>query len=105
MVAPISTEDKHRSNQHQARPTSFSMCDKFDLAIGEVKKTGSPDTQDVDFHYSFGMLYNDADTFYNLTEAQNANGNYSKARENMEIILKLSPENARFSKINSQFGI
>ncbi len=74
-------------------------------ALKHLEKAVEYDTEDVDYHYSFGMLYSDADAFCSLAEAQHASGKYSEARENLEKAIKLNPQNPHFSKIKSQLGL
>ncbi len=84
---------------------SYFFMGNLGEALKHLEKAVEYDTEDVDYHYSFGMLYSDADAFCSLSEAQHANGNYPEASENMAKAIKLSPENPRFSKIKSQLGI
>ena len=57
------------------------------------------DTEAVDYHYSFGMLYSDADAFCALAEAQFAAGMLAQAKENIDKALALVPESPRFQKV------
>lgn len=74
-------------------------------ALKYLEKAVEYDTEDVDYHYSFGMLYSDADAFCSLAEAQHALGKFSEARENLEKAIKLNPNNPHFSKVKSQLGL
>jgi tetratricopeptide (TPR) repeat protein len=84
---------------------SYFFMGDLDEAIKHLEKAVEYDTEDVDYHYSFGMLYSDADAFCSLAEVQHALGKYSEARENMDKAISLSPGNQHFARIKSQLGI
>jgi len=81
------------------------MMENLPEALKHLEKAVEYDTEDVDYHYSFGMLYSDADAFCSLAEVQHALGNHSEARDNLQKAIDLEPHNQRFSKVKSQLGI
>ncbi len=84
---------------------SYFFMGNLAEAVKYLEKAVEYDTEDVDYHYSFGMLYSDADAFCSLAEVQHALGKYSEARENLEKAIKLNPNNPHFSKVKSQLGV
>jgi tetratricopeptide (TPR) repeat protein len=84
---------------------SYFIMGNLPEALKHLEKAVEFDTEDVDYHYSFGMLYSDADAFCSLAEVQHALGNYSEAGKNMQKAIELEPHNERFSKVKSQLGI
>ncbi len=77
----------------------------LDDAIKNLQKAVEFDTEEVDYHYSFGMLYSDADAFYSLAEAQIAANNSTEARENLKQALALEPDNQKFLSLKSKVGM
>ncbi|MBF0498954.1 MAG: tetratricopeptide repeat protein [Candidatus Riflebacteria bacterium] len=69
---------------------------RYDRAIDHLKKAVEYDTDDIDFHYSFGMLYSDGDAFAALAEALIAGGDKKAARDTIRKALDLEPQNERF---------
>ncbi|MBU1106323.1 MAG: tetratricopeptide repeat protein [Candidatus Riflebacteria bacterium] len=84
---------------------SYFIIGNLTEALKHLEKAVEYDTEDVDYHYSFGMLYSDADAFCSLAEVQHALGSHSEARENVQKAIALEPHNQRFSKVKSQLGI
>lgn len=84
---------------------SYFFMGNLPEALKHLEKAVEYDTEDVDYHYSFGMLYSDADAFCSLAETLHALGRFSEAREAMDKAIKISPNNQHFSKIKSQLGI
>ncbi|MFZ2957403.1 MAG: tetratricopeptide repeat protein [Candidatus Ozemobacteraceae bacterium] len=69
---------------------------RFDRAVEHLKKAVEFDTDAIDFHYSFGMLYSDGDAFAALAEACSAVGDKKAARDAVQRALNLEPQNERF---------
>ncbi|MDD3147727.1 MAG: tetratricopeptide repeat protein [Candidatus Riflebacteria bacterium] len=73
-------------------------------AVEHLEKAVEFDTEAIDHHYSFGMLYSDADAFCSLAEAQYDCGRHEEARQNINKALTLEPTNKRFEKIRNDLG-
>jgi superkiller protein 3 len=73
-------------------------------AIKNLQNAVEFDTEEVDYHYSFGMLYSDADAFFALAEAQKEAGMIEDAKTNLNEALKLAPDNETFLKLKSEIG-
>ena len=84
---------------------SYFMMGNLPEALKHLEKAVEYDTESVDYHYSFGMLYSDADAFCSLAEVQHALGKHSEARDNLQKAINLEPHSQRFSKVKSQLGI
>jgi tetratricopeptide (TPR) repeat protein len=81
---------------------AYYFTEKYNVAVEHLLKAVEYDTEDVDYHYSFGMLYSDADAFCALAEAQLANGQPKEALANINKALELSPSNARYQKVKQE---
>lgn len=84
---------------------SYFLMGNTAKAIEHLEKAVEYDTEAVDHHYSFGMLYSDADAFCALAEALFDNGQKEDARQNLKKALALEPQNKRFLKIKNELGI
>jgi tetratricopeptide (TPR) repeat protein len=84
---------------------SYFLMGELPKALDNLEKAVEFDTEDIDYHYSFGMLYSDADAFCSLAEVQHALGKYADAKESLDKAIALSPDNPHFSKVKSQLGI
>lgn len=78
---------------------AYFFMEKYKLAVENLQRAVDYDTEAVDYHYSFGMLYSDADAFCALAEAQFAAGMLAQAKENIDKALDLVPESPRFQKV------
>jgi tetratricopeptide (TPR) repeat protein len=74
-------------------------------ALKSLEKAVEFDTEAVDYHYSFGMLYSDADAFHALAEVQNELGNTADARENLKKAIELEPDNKKYQELKMKLGI
>ncbi len=81
------------------------FMEELDKAVENLQKAVDFDTEEVDYHYSFGMLYSDAEAFCALAEAQHAAGLHDAARDNLKKALELEPGNQRFFQLKSSLGI
>ncbi len=82
----------------------FLMGDSH-KAVEHLEKAVEFDTDEIDHHYSFGMLYSDADAFCALAEAQFDCGRKEEARQNLVKALKLEPQNQKFIQIKNELGL
>lgn len=80
----------------------YFYLQKFDKAVDFLKKAVEYDTEAIDYHFSFGMLYSDADAFFALSEAQHAQGEEKAARASLQKALELEPQNGRFLAFQKQ---
>lgn len=94
----VKIKDRFAEGHYYIGRANFYM-ERYKLAVEHLAKAVEYDTEDVDYHYSFGMLYSDADAFCALAEAQLAFGVPNLALENIEKALELSPDNARYLKV------
>ncbi len=83
---------------------SFFLMGESAKAVEHLEKAVEFDTEAIDHHYSFGMLYSDADAFCSLAEAQYDCGRKEDARQNINKAVALEPENQRFIKIRNDLG-
>jgi tetratricopeptide (TPR) repeat protein len=74
-------------------------------AVANLKKAVEYDTEEVDYHYSFGMLYSDAEAFHALAEVLHEMGNDTEARENLKKAVELEPDNQKFQQLRNQIGV
>lgn len=100
----VSVKTRFAEGHYYIGRSYFLMGDN-DKAIENLLKAVEFDTEAIDYHYSFGMLYSDADALCSLAEAQHSAGQYEEARKNLQLALKLEPENRRFLDLKSSIGI
>lgn len=74
----------------------------YQEALENMLKAAEYDTAEIDYHYSFGMLYGDADVFCALAQIYSATGDRQKASESMKKAFEIEPENDRFREIARQ---
>lgn len=84
---------------------SYFLMGDVTKAIEYLQLAVEYDTEEIDYHYSFGMLYSDADAFCSLAEAQFELGKHDEARTNIKRALELEPNNKRFINLKSSMGI
>lgn len=77
---------------------------RFDKAVEHLLKAVEYDTEEIDYHFSFGLLYSDADAFFAVAEAYDALGDRAKAREYLGKALELEPTNQRFLGFQARLG-
>lgn len=63
-----------------------------------LKRALELDTDKIDFHYSLGLAYSDADAFYAMANIHKALANGSQAEEFLKKAVALEPENEKFRK-------
>lgn len=100
----VSVKTRFAEGHYYIGKAHFLMGNK-DKALEHLLKAVEFDTEEIDYHYSFGMLYSDADAFCSLAEAQHALEQFDAARENMKKAIELEPDNKRFRDIKSSLGI
>ncbi|MEW6710366.1 MAG: tetratricopeptide repeat protein [Candidatus Riflebacteria bacterium] len=83
----------------------YFYLNNLEEALPHLEKAVEYDTDQIDFHYSFGMLYSDADAFYALAEAYQANGSTGKAFENLNKALAIDPQNPKFNDLKNKLGV
>lgn len=83
---------------------AYYFMERYDDAVNNMQKAVEYDTEAVDYHFSFGMLYSDADAFFGLAEAQAAQGSLEDARTNIQKALRLEPQNERFIEFQRRNG-
>jgi superkiller protein 3 len=90
---------------HYYMGRSYFLLGDKEKAVENLLKAVEYDTEAIDYHYSFGMLYSDADAFCSLAEAQYDLGQYDEARSNLKRAIELEPNNKRFNDLKSSIGI
>lgn len=99
----VGIKDKYAEGNYYIGRSLYYLG-KTPEAITFLKLAVQYDTEEVDYHYSFGMLYSDADAFFALAEAQNANSETSLARENVKNALEIEPDNQNYLNLQQQIG-
>ncbi|MGM0598387.1 MAG: tetratricopeptide repeat protein [Candidatus Rifleibacteriota bacterium] len=99
----INMKPKFAEGYYYIGKTHFFLGD-LENAVKNLKKAVELDTEDVDYHYSFGMLYSDAEAFFALAEALLENENPSEAREYINKALELEPNNPKYQELKSKVG-
>lgn len=74
----------------------------YDQAVAHLKLAVEYDTDEIDYHFSFGMLYSDADAFFALAEALAAQQNFAEARKALTSALELEPDNGYFLELKQK---
>ncbi|GAB4276097.1 MAG: hypothetical protein Kow0029_17770 [Candidatus Rifleibacteriota bacterium] len=74
-------------------------------AAANLKKAVEYDTEEITYHYSFGMLYSDADAFFALAEVQHESGDTTAAKENLKKALEIEPDNKKYQELKHKLGI
>ncbi|MBF0548136.1 MAG: tetratricopeptide repeat protein [Candidatus Riflebacteria bacterium] len=77
---------------------------KYEKSVEYLRKAVEYDTEEVDFHFSFGMLYNDAEAFASLAESQFFFGDLKAATENIAKAIDLEPNNERFVSLQQKIS-
>jgi tetratricopeptide (TPR) repeat protein len=77
----------------------------LEKAAENLEKAVEFDTEAVDYHYSFGMLYSDADAFFSLAQVLHESGKTREASDNLKKALELEPNNQKFQQFKSKVGI
>jgi tetratricopeptide (TPR) repeat protein len=90
---------------HYYMGRSYYLMGNLQKAREHLLQAVEFDTEEVDFHYSFGMLYSDADAFGSLAEVQHDLGQHEEARNSLKKALALEPANKRFLELKSSIGI
>ena len=62
-----------------------------------IKRAIELDTDKIDFHYSLGLAYSDADAFYAMANIQKALNNEAAADEYLKKAAGLEPQNPKFN--------
>lgn len=83
----------------------YFYLNDLEKALPNFEKAVEFDTEAVDYHYSFGMLYSDADAFFALAETQHALGQNSSASANLKKALELDPQNKKYQELKRKLGI
>jgi tetratricopeptide (TPR) repeat protein len=78
---------------------------ELNKALENLKKAVEFDTEAVDYHYSFGMLYSDADAFFALAEVLYALDDNTEAIANLKNALNLDPQNKKYQELKSKLGL
>ena len=100
----IEIKNKFAEGYYYIGKSHFYMGDLAN-ALENLKKAVEFDTETVDYHYSFGMLYSDADAFFALAEVLDEIGNSAEAIVNLKKALELEPQNPKFQGLKSKLGI
>ena len=99
------TNKKQRfAEGHYYMGKSYFFMGNINLAVENLKKAVEYDTEDVDYHFSFGMMYSDADAFSALAEAYAAAGMTEDAKETIEKAIALEPENAYYQEVKKSIA-
>lgn len=77
---------------------------KAEKALPFLLKAVEFDTDEIDYHFSFGLLYSDADAFSAVAEAYQATGDRAKARDFLAKALELEPQNERLLGFQARLG-
>lgn len=96
----VKVKDRFAEGEYYLGRSNFYL-QQYDKAVGHLRKAVEFDTEEVDYHFSFGMLYSDADAFCALAEALAAQGNHSEARDALKRALELEPHNERFLQLQT----
>lgn len=99
----VNMKNRYAEGNYYIGKSLFYMG-KIEQAIKFLKLAVEYDTEEVDYHYSFGMLYSDADAFYALAEAQFVNGDTNEAKESIKGALELEPDNQAFIDLKNKIG-
>jgi len=63
-----------------------------------LKRAIELDTDKIDFHYSLGLAYSDADVFYAMANVQKALNNEQAANDFLKKAVALEPDNGKYKK-------
>lgn len=69
---------------------NYSEAEKY------IERAIALDTDKIDFHYSLGLTYSDADAFYIMANIKKAKGNEREAYEFLNKAIELEPKNEKF---------
>ncbi len=99
----VRIKDRYAEGHYYIGRCHFFMG-KPEKALPFLLKAVEFDTDEIDYHFSFGLLYSDADAFFAVAEAYHATGEQRRAREFLTKALELEPQNERFLSFQSRIG-
>jgi len=88
--------DPNNANFYKTRAVEHILNYNYELGFNDISKSISIDPNNSEFFYIRSMSYNYQDNLSNLNNLHYNLNNYYKAKEDMEMAIKLSPDNNKY---------